>query len=311
VVDLPRHEVWRRRYRARRYLGHLTKPELDARFGDILSNITTLTLQNQVGLLGLGPEGKRWLVLWTECLEEFQLRYGPYPNGLPKEGTFVDAVPRPSERGRSAGRLANAPVPEGQYLVRYSDPRFIREAHERGRIRFGVASAYSDPSLNYAIRDDELLLELAPEPGTYDASALDLEGRGLAQHVGVRFRHRAPTDFLVLCLSRRLLPRLFSDFSADACLLIRDPGLFLRTLRESLDAASHPLDLLVGPVCYVDPVRPKNFRFDMRFSKHFRYSYQEEYRVVLQPRDPGSPIEPLFVELGPMTGYAEMRGPEV
>jgi hypothetical protein len=41
----------------------------------------------------LGPEGEAWMVLFTHLLEEFGLRYGPYPNGF--TNGFMRSAPMP------------------------------------------------------------------------------------------------------------------------------------------------------------------------------------------------------------------------
>jgi hypothetical protein len=250
------------------------------------------------------------MIRWTHCLEEFRIRFGAYPSGLPTQGAFIDGVPRPSPRGALAGRLVGGFVPTEGIVVRYSSPAVVHEAIAHGRFRFAPASGYADASLNYAVKDDELLLDLEPEPGTYEVSVRDCDGTIMATRSGFRFRQKAPSDFLVLCMSQRLLPRLFTDFSADACLVVRDPQRLVAGLEEAVAAAALPFRVVAGPVQYVDPVRPGGLHFDLRFSKHFRYSYQREFRVVLEPKQ-GTPfLEPVFVEAGPMREYSDVLGAE-
>ena len=165
-IDIARHELWRAKYRARRYLAHLNKDELDSRFSDILTNITVLSGNNQTGILPVDSNGEAWMIRMTHCFEEYCIRLGPYPAGLPPGVGGQEGVPRPSLGGQRAGQLLKDRIPVGGFVVRYSKASFIRQAFGSGRLRFGPASQYADASLNYAVRDDELLIEIAPDPNS-------------------------------------------------------------------------------------------------------------------------------------------------
>jgi hypothetical protein len=41
-----------------------------------------VTEENKIGLPPIDGEGHHWMVTWTHVLEEFVLRYGPYPAGF-------------------------------------------------------------------------------------------------------------------------------------------------------------------------------------------------------------------------------------
>jgi hypothetical protein len=51
-------------------------------------------------------------------------------------------------------------VAPGEYILKYSQAKYLTETIEKGIIRISPASTYDDPSLNYAIRDDELSFSL-------------------------------------------------------------------------------------------------------------------------------------------------------
>jgi len=42
------------------------------------------------------------------------------------------------------------------------------------------------------------------------------------------------------------------------------------------------------------------------FSKHFRYSYQNECRFVFLPKEPILDLKEFFIEIGSMEEYAEI-----
>ncbi|MEP1584240.1 MAG: hypothetical protein ABJK18_16990, partial [Marinobacter sp.] len=79
---MTRNEFWRLSYRRDRYLEFLSQDELEARACDVMGNMTFLSAKGQIGLRAFAEGGEYWMRLWTHTLEEFVLRYGPYPNGF-------------------------------------------------------------------------------------------------------------------------------------------------------------------------------------------------------------------------------------
>src|SRR6266550_5164011 len=51
-------------------------------------------------------EGERWLQLWTHVLEEFALRFGPYPAGFAKEVSATLQAPKTTFPAVPAGYKA-------------------------------------------------------------------------------------------------------------------------------------------------------------------------------------------------------------
>src|SRR5687768_4313130 len=84
---MERHEYWRKIYRGRRYLKNATDEEVRQRAKDILNNLTNVTKEGKIGFPSVDDEGRYWLKIWTEILEEFDIRGIDY-----RDGTFKDTV---------------------------------------------------------------------------------------------------------------------------------------------------------------------------------------------------------------------------
>jgi hypothetical protein len=95
------------------------------------------------------------MVKWTHALEEFALRYGPYPNCF-SDGSIKDApIVNPTYPASPPAKDAIGSIQENcSYKLRKNG--HLAAMFKYGRIRIAPASYYADPSLNNAIQDDEL-----------------------------------------------------------------------------------------------------------------------------------------------------------
>ena len=78
---LPRHELWRQRYRAVRDLDHLPPDSLSERLFDCMNNAQARTEQGKLGLIPM-PQGEQWWIRMTEVFEECALRGYDYPGPI-------------------------------------------------------------------------------------------------------------------------------------------------------------------------------------------------------------------------------------
>ena len=109
--------------------------------------------------------------------------------------------------------------------------------------------------------------------------------------------------FYVLCLSSRFDFRMFHDFEADTALVIRDPKEFEQRVNAAMALAVHA-EPEMREVRYYDPYQIRREQL-IRISKHFRYAYQNEVRMIWRPIG-GTAAAPVFVEAGPLTDIAEL-----
>lgn len=145
---MQRHEVWRSQYRARRYLEHLTGPSLEQRFKDVFLNLLTIQPDAKLGVLPITPEGHYWTVQFTHVLEEFVLRYGPYPNGFTNGFIKSASIPIPGTllAQHAAAVLRGRKPLTSDKFVKYGMREHLNDLLDSGRIRIAPAATYNDSS---------------------------------------------------------------------------------------------------------------------------------------------------------------------
>jgi hypothetical protein len=307
---LPNHQMWRLQYREDRYARHLSQVELNGRIRDILLNQLVVTEHGKVGLISIDEETRHWPEIWTHVLEEMRLRHGPYPAGFTRE--VLHSEPFPDLAGELAAKAAKVLSTLGgsrDVFVRYSKREYIEALVARGALRIQPASAFRNPDHNGAVRDDELALVTSGVLSRDDIVRLvrnpqDVPPDAKDHRFEVKFK--AAGNYWMYCLSTAIAPRLFVDFGADACVVIHDRKAFQERLRN---AAAGPLRATVasdGAATYVDPLRPRSAQLSVPMAKHFRYSYQREYRFVWHPRSPTEQLSHVDVELGPLGDIADL-----
>lgn len=316
-MQMKRHEFWRMQYRRRRYLEHLSNEELEQRTKDVFCNLTVLSDKGQISFHPINEEGEYWMIMWTHLLEEFTLRHGPYPAGF-SNGFIKDAqIVKPTypEIPKAVEAIKGRDLRSGTFLVKYGKYQYLRPAFEKGLIRVAPASFYDDPSLNPAIKDNELELSVFAHPSDVEIQIID-ENTGaptsrVAPFGNVIYTLKSPTNYYVYCLSSIYAYRTFDDFEADCCLMITQPREFIRRLLRAFDKNLNGWRGFATAVTYVDPMNANPNNLDVFFSKHFRYSYQKEYRAIWLPPNTEDHLDPFMLELGSLKHLSELIPLEV
>ena len=304
---LTRNELWRLQYRQRRYLKQANEDALSQRLKDVIGNLTTLSSDGRIGVLPIGPDGVQWMTLFTHLHEEYLLRGQQLP---PRAGLHIPTPTAPGQPPPSAALNGILLPRPGQALVKLGKRAYMQDLFERGRIRIVPASSYSDPSLNHAIRDDELKLDRMM-PGSETTITFWDEETSMPQHVkpigDVTSTVSLATDYYVYCMTHNFSYRLFDDFEADACVIIGDPKAFHSCLQEKTRAKLPGWLDWCGPVHYIDPYLHHGRNVNLILSKHFRHWYQQEYRFAWIPAKGGrTDLEPIEVELGSLKEISEL-----
>lgn len=310
------YEYWQQQYLTDRYLEYLSDVDLKQRAKDIFVNVLTITNNSKVGLHPPETsEGQYWMRCWTETLYEFQLRFGPYPAGF-TDGSMKDAnIPHPSEPiiARANKIINDKNLKTGTYLVKYGSKKYLEPILQKGELRVSPASYYKDPSLNHAINDDELSCSVQLHPSKVKLEAFDKitkKSKGiLTPKSNVAINFGSNTDYYVFCLSTVLLPRLFVDFSADSCLLITNPPQFLLRLSTAVDNMLSCWEKYLIDVSYFDPLKPDKKKIDSFSCKHFRYSYQKEWRLIWLPPENANILDHINIEFGNCEDVCELIKP--
>ena len=305
VSDQPvqRHIAWRRQYDARRYARHLSQTELNQRIRDILVNLLAVDrITNESALL---------LEKFTHVLEEMQLRYGPYPAGFRQDILHSEPFPNfASELAEKAAKqLSPLGLKRGDVFIKFGKRAHMERLHESGALRIQPATYFARTDHNGAVRDDELTLSLSLALSRHDIVKVvknpqDLPPNAPEQRVDVKLQ--SPTDYWLYCVTNSVEPRLFIDFNADSCVIIRDRARFGQILCEASRQWLGGAAMNDGPMTYVDPLLPKTAEVFVPFVKHFRYTYQDEHRFCWLPPAPIQEVTHVDVEIGSLKEFSDL-----
>jgi hypothetical protein len=308
---MPRHEIWRSEYRARRYARHLSQPELNRRIRDVFLNMLNLTPDAKIGLGPITEESINWMVKWTHVLEELRLRHGPFPAGFTRDILHSEPFPDFASElaDKAARRLSSLGLKKGDALIKFGKPEHMADLYEKGKLRLQPASYFAKKDHNGAVRDDELSLDVSLALSRDDIVKVvrnpeDVPADAPDQRFDVRFK--SPTDFWLYCVTTSVQPRLFVDFQATACVIIRDQNTFLGLLSDAAMKNLPSATMRHGAAVYVDPLLPKPVaEIFVPFAKPFGYSYQEEHRFCWIPAKPAKQLSYVDVEVGSLQEVAD------
>jgi len=300
-------------YQVRHYMDHLSAADLERRAKDILFN---RELGAPADVL-VNPPPTGWDSLWRDVVDEVYRRFGDSGGGQEFLEQIIkqfeaDALTRPRLPDDQVAAFLDRASVDRDFLVRYSKRRYLEEFVSQGHVQIRPASMYKDPSLNPGVRDDELRLAIQPNPSETKLEVFGRNGqsKGRIEPIDSLLTMVAPTDYYVYCMSGLLSPDLFHDFGADSCVLIWDLKVFQERLLEGLNSRL-PYPAWGGQierVQYVDPLNTAFRQFHIYRAKHFRYAYQQEYRLVWCPAatTPVGALETIKLELGDMRDCCEL-----
>ncbi len=301
-----RQEIWEDDYRRRRYLADASAANLAQRFRDILFNCHNITAEGRLGFNTDREEMLRWLPVLTHMLQEFNFRGGILAGMTSRDDLPFITYPEPP---RGYKILNGATIPD-QPLIKLGKTEHMASMFAEGRIRIAAASSYSDPSLNRAIKDDELSLSVFASKDEISARLLDSKtgqpGPSI-QAIGDVTITESVFDFYAYCMCEKYDYRLLDDFEAAAMVIIHDRQTFgQRVLKALTESFGDDYTYMWVPVYYVDPYNYDHTRLSTHFSKHFRYAYQHEYRFLMVPKNNRTdPLPPFFINIGPLTDVAK------
>lgn len=313
VQQIPSHELWRRQYCERRYARHLSQPELNRRVRDIFLNLLSLTRDAKVGLRlpPIDDQFTVWLEKWTHVLEEMKLRHGPYPSGFTREIFHSETFPNFASdlAAKGAAKLSALGLKKGDVFIKFGKRNYMNSLYETGALRIQPASFFAEKHHTGGARDDELTLPLSFALSREDVVKLVVNPQDVPldapeQRFDVRFH--SPSDYWLYCVTNSVEPRLFVDFQADACVIIRDRNRFTEMLRQASQRSLEGGAMRDGPAIYIDPLLPRSGNIFVPLSKHFGYSYQDEYRFCWFPFKPTQKLAHVDVQIGSLTEIAEL-----
>lgn len=295
---------WIKLYRKNPYLRELTIQDLSDREADIAQNMMRFdeVRQKYVPIFNIGKDGiyrpvrnLDWLRMYTEVYEEFRSR-GTKALKLPSMAEMFDCqkrllktqAVRPKLIEASKQSMDNYELPK--LLFRYSKRKYNEEFLKKGMLRISLSSIYGDSTLLRSQRDQEAKMDIPKSERVFETD-----------------------DFYTVCFSSLYSYRMYCEFSADSCVVIRNieefKKRFLKSIRiHNSDAANIRISRAdLSPIFYYDPLNillPTEGR-EIALSKPFRFAYQHEFRVALLPSKP-SQLKSFDIELGPLDDIAEL-----
>ncbi len=321
------HDQWVREYDANPYCRYETREELHQRHQDILVNTVVLKPAGRMGL----TTDKNWYRLQQHVLTEMLQRGEPptpsnrHPR-VPEARPFFDGDLCPK-----AARVVSARGSDHDVLVKYGKREHMEALFREGHVYLNSATSYNESAHNQAVRDDELAISFkggyvrATRPVQFYDGAHPPSESIADRGVGFRSGHELPelaadqyasmtirmaTDYWMFCLADVLDQRLFADFEADCCLIIRRKPFVERVLRAATFQLRNA-DRYFDRVEYVDPLGawPTGVRvtrsMPIHLTKVFRYSYQREVRFAFLPRRFQERLEPRSLRIKPVSDIAE------
>jgi hypothetical protein len=302
---MSRSDFWRQRYIERPYLTGSSNQELDNRFFEVLNNSLVLAPSGKIAPVPPHDGGGYWLEAFTHLVQEYRRRGRDFPHWLPglpiPKPTFPAGAPGNTATFGRQLKIAGA-------LYKFGKEQHLRELLNHGRLRIQPASNYNDPSLNHAIRDDELSISrvLLKSESQMEVVHSKSGFKGPIEPLGdITVSTRSTTNYFASCFAAQFASRLYDDFEADACLYIRSRAQFKQRLWKATLSRLCGWNFRGGRVGYIDPHRAGPY-VDVFFNKAQKYWYQHEFRFVWIPPQDAAELDPIFVELGPLIDIAEL-----
>jgi hypothetical protein len=308
---LPRHIAWRRMYDKRRYARHLSQPELNRRIRDIFLNLLRVNPQAKIDMGPITDEWAVWMEKCTHVLEEMQLRHGPYPAGFTREILHSEPFPNFASdlAERAAKRLSALGLKRGDVFIKFGKKIHMERLHDVGALRIQPASYFAQRGHNGAMRDDELTRNVSlvlsrDEVVKVVKNPQDVPPDAPDQRIDVQFRF--PIDYWLYCVTSSVEPRLFVDFNANSCVIIRDRSRFSRMLAATSQRHLHDVTMHDGPSEYLDPLLPKTSKVFVPFVKYFGYTYQDEHRFCWLPNVATPGVSLIDIEIGSLKDFSDL-----
>ena len=306
---LKRHESWRKDYLSFPYLIGAPDDRIAKRFRDVFINQSELGENAKIGLLPVDTVDS-FMPKFTHLLEEYGARSGGPPDSVVMEARMP--ILRYFESGDpiAVRMFGGYTPPTSPIVVKYGQRKYLEPMLYTGRLRISSASYYNDSAHNEAIKDDEIHRTFyipTFRERLKDIHHLDFQGQRIEFGDDDIVLPVVAQDYFLYSLCDHIYYRMPTDFDSDAALIIRDPDLFAQRLISGFLARWPDWEPEYGPVTYYDPYRDYTKVRVHEMSKHFGYAYQREVRIILRAkRPPRVNLEPEFLDIGPMTDYAEL-----
>jgi hypothetical protein len=307
----PREIVWRRQYTAQRYARHLSQIELNRRIRDIVLNLMYLNVDATIDAGPVTDARAIWTEKWAHMLVEMEFRHGPYPAGFTPEILHSEPFPNFASdlAAKAAKRMSSLGLKQGEVLIKFGTIKNMERLHDKGALRIQPATFFAKTDHNGAVRDDELTIKVSLALSRNDIVKVvrnpqDVPEDAPDQRFDATFK--APTDYWLYCMTMSVESRLFVDFKAESCVIVRNRQKFSQMIREATATALPYATIHAGPALYIDPLLPVTARIFVPFAKPFGYTYQNEYRFCWMPPSPAKTLAHIDLEIGSLKEFSEL-----
>ena len=330
-IGSEKYNEWDQEYIANRYCRHESRQELNQRFQDIQVNTQVLKPSGKIGL----TTDELWYQLMQHVIVEMLLRGEPPTvwNHDPRV-----KVARPffdGELCRKAASVVSARGTAHDVIVKYGKRQHMEDLYNKGLVYMNVASEYDKSTHNQAVRDDERSIVVKggyfPKESTQSFYNKDTIPDNIQEgidngEIGFSAIYKCPglksdqyadisintlMDYWMFCMADVLDQRLFADFEADSCVIIRRKPFIERLLSRSRLLLPN-VHRIFGSINYIDPLGalstnvPLNRSLRVYMTKVFRYAYQREFRFVCLPKNFQERLEARPLEIGPISDISEL-----
>lgn len=291
-------------YLKTRYMKNLSDEEFMQRFNLVFENMCIIDDNGKISPGSIqNKERLFWFHHWIVICAEAELRtifWEQIQNVYLTERTHEFLAKINTNKLKA---IRNS-ISNNKYLYKFGKKEFLLKTLNEGEILLRPASYYCDPSLNSAIKDDELSRYYRLNP-KYNKLNVDISINKEKHYLrnGI-YKKTIESDYYVYCLANSFEPRLFNDFEADCCLVIKNPRAFISRLINCLP--NNIFDCCSSKVSYFDPLLDDPLESTLIFSKNFAYTYQDEFRVAFIPYDKNKSLESTKVSIGNISDFAEI-----
>lgn len=288
-------------YKISRYLRHAKDDALIKRLEDIGTNLWSTDRDGNVTPIRNQMHRSFLLKLYLDTLYEQHLRHT-------KNLDFNEADLRRRMTAQFIQPLLKTPVDfEPTCLAKFGQRKHILDSFDKGILRIAPAQSYQDPSLNSAQKDDELCHHLQTPNEQIKFKLYGPDENGSKTELKARplelFRYMEVPNFYVWCCGLGYDSRLFSEFGADAALIVKNISAFKTRITNAVRAQIPLATFESREIEYYDPYNLRRSQLTPIFCKHIRYLYQNEYRFAWKLENQDD-LKPFFVELGPLHDIA-------
>ena len=281
------------------YLSVLSDADFSERFHDLTQIVTVLSPGNIYSMLPVinNEDDVRFAPIWLKyanAQEECRRRYGLSHLGETKYHIPVSAPSELNDQQQVfARRMLEVLDQSPGAIIRFGHDSWVKDGFLKGIVRFAPASTMRQQE-DDARKDNEMSFELVDHLN------------GAKQLVECE-------DYWMWCATKtpdkaEFATRLFSDFGANCCVVIKRAQEFIADLERDCmrkfprTKIGNDLVRYADPFSCVDPFGKVTSK-ELPFVKHFRFTYQNELRVVCLPKPSRDQLRYICAYVRPLHHY--------